>query len=176
MNINVTLPNIVPLAVNPPTEDARRDNIQRPQIIPPKEMAANPSGAQVGGHGDQARTASHKLATPTASHSTQKQHPRIEEKTQQQEEHSFSGKEQQEQQGDPNDNRRLPLSNVSLDALLARAKSSQLRDRDYYHRAPPGAPSSPEEVKAMRFRNQVIAHRYQSSYQLPAQPGLSVTI
>lgn len=173
MNINVTLPNVVPLAASPPTEAAHRDNVHRPQIIPPKEMAPHPSGTQVGSEQERSRDIHSKISH---SSSTQPHHERVEERL------SHGGQGQSGQQSNSNSSERdegkqhSPFHHVNLDALLARAKSSQKEDRKYYHRTPPSAPASPEEVRLMRQRNQVIANRYQTSYQVSPQPGLSFHI
>lgn len=177
MNINVTLPNVVPLTVHPPTEDARRDNIQRPQIIPPQELASNPNSTQISADSDHARAAAQAAQkSVSGSHNQQHEgsHQRVEGKSSQSNQQSFSGQQGQEE-GDPQE-RSNAFRQVNLDALLSRAKASQKKDREFYHRAPPGAPSTPEEVKAMRFRNQVISARYESSYQEAPKPGLTVTI
>ncbi|CAG9295524.1 hypothetical protein [Celerinatantimonas diazotrophica] len=177
MNVNVTLPNMMPLAASPPTEDARRENLHRPQIVPTKSMSANVSGSQVGSERDSSlpmAAANPKNAPAASPNSSSSDHVRIEDKNSEQQQGQHSGQGQSEQ--DNAQDQRSPFAKVSLEALLSRAKASQNKDRDFYHRAPPGAPSTPEQVKAMQFRNQVIAARYQSSYKLPSQPDLSITI
>ncbi|MFM2479106.1 hypothetical protein [Celerinatantimonas sp. MCCC 1A17872] len=177
MNVNVTLPNMMPLAASPPTEDARRENLQRPQIIPTKSMSANVSGSQVGSERDSSlpmMAANLKNTSSTSHSSASSDNVRIEEKNSGQQQGQHSGQGQNEQ--DDAQDQRSPFSKISLEALLSRAKASQNKDREFYHRAPPGAPSTPEQVKAMQFRNQVIASRYQSSYKLPSQPDLSINI
>ncbi|CAG8999975.1 MAG: hypothetical protein CENE_01958 [Candidatus Celerinatantimonas neptuna] len=173
MNINVTLPNVVPLAASPPTEAAHRDNVQRPQIVPPKEMAPHPSGTQVGSEQERSKDIHAKISQGS---SIQTHHDRVEERL------SNGGRGQSGQQSNSDTSerddskQRSPFNNINLDALLARAKASQKDDRKYYHRTPPGAPASPEDVRLMRQRNQVIANRYQMSYQTSPQPGLSLHI
>lgn len=176
MNVNITLPTTIPLAVNPPTESARRDNIQRPQIIPPQEMSANPSSTQVGGDGDHARSAAQSATKNAGQVNSDPQggsEPKVKERSsghgQQSGHHSGQGQSNE-------DSSSSPFQKFNLDALLNRAKNSQDRDRDYYHRAPPGAPKTPEEVQQMRLRNQVIARRYESSYQQQQQAKVMVTI
>ncbi|MFM2486099.1 hypothetical protein [Celerinatantimonas yamalensis] len=172
MNVNMALPNITPLAVNPPTEAARHDNQQRPQIAPLSEMAANANGRQVASDHDRTPF------TPIKSNSNQsarsESNVQINERQGSQERQQSSA--ENSEQGNGHEQQRSPFSNISLDALLSRAKASQHQDRDYYHRAPVGAPSTPDEVKAMRLRNQVIANRYQSSYQIPPPAEMTVTI
>ncbi|GGB07131.1 putative metalloprotease CJM1_0395 family protein [Agarivorans gilvus] len=55
MNINVSLPNVFPNTLHPPTEAARRDNQLRPVIAQPKEVASFAKEPEVGTEKDRAK-------------------------------------------------------------------------------------------------------------------------
>ncbi|RKF21473.1 catalase [Alginatibacterium sediminis] len=63
MNINVTAPNMIPLAVNPPTDSARRDKLLREVIPPTKELSPYAKESQVGSQKDNFKSSTQPPAT-----------------------------------------------------------------------------------------------------------------
>ena len=152
MNINVSLPNVFPNTLAPPTDAARRDNQLRQVIAQPKEVASFAKEPEVGAEKDRSKP------------QTTAQYPQVQEQQQAKinEREAQQGREQQGEQQGKQDEQKGSQNQSSSDQPSARQKgANELSDSE--QKKVDELSARDQEVRTHEAQHQAVGGQYASA-------------
>ncbi len=144
MNISVSLPNVFPNTLHPPTEAARRDNQQRQVIAQPKEVSSFAREPEVGAEKDRAKP----QVSAQYPQVQDQQQAKVNERdaNQQQQGQQQQGQQQDQQQTDSDQSSARQRGQQDL-SESEQKKVDELADRD-------------QEVRTHEMQHQAVGGQY----------------
>ncbi|MGY5450836.1 putative metalloprotease CJM1_0395 family protein [Agarivorans sp. MS3-6] len=162
MNINVSLPNIIPNSLSPPTDSARRDNQLRQVIEQPKEVATFAKEPEVGAEKDRSKP------QVTAQYPQAQEQARVQEREAHAREQGEQGQEQQQQQQAKDSDQQGKESNS--DQASASPKGQQeLTDSE--QKKVDELSARDREVRIHEAQHQAVGGQYASAAKLELERG-----
>ncbi|WP_406609659.1 putative metalloprotease CJM1_0395 family protein [Agarivorans sp. JK6] len=160
MNINVSLPNVFPNTLTPPTDSARRDNQLRQVIAQPKEVASFAKEPEVGAEKDRSKPQN------TA------QYPQVQEQQQAKinEREAQQGREQQGEQQGKQDEQKGSQDQSGSDQPSARQKGqNELSESE--QKKVDELSARDQEVRTHEAQHQAVGGQYASAASFEFERG-----
>ncbi|WP_220720143.1 putative metalloprotease CJM1_0395 family protein [Agarivorans litoreus] len=159
MNINVSLPNVFPNTLTPPTDSARRDNQLRQVIAQPKEVASFAKEPEVGTEKDR-----NKPQATAQYPQVQEQQAKINEREAQQ------GREQQgEQQGKQNEQKGSQEQSGSDQPSARQKGQNELNESE--QKKVDELSARDQEVRTHEAQHQAVGGQYASAASFEFERG-----